>query len=246
MSFVHLKLRSSLKALVTGFEGWQGRVNPSGKIALELDGKEFEGLSVIGKELPENFYELPGVLRDLVRRIKPDILICSGWDYVSKIKVEKIGLNVMNSVFDDKIVPDNYGQKPMGERIIPRGSPALEASFPAELIVENLNRIGIPAYVSYHAGTHCCNTVMYSALYFLKKTKPKSIAGFIHLPPIEEMGLTRESVTPMPLEREREAMESALITCRDYLNSRRRGVITGSKAIKQLATKHTARGKRGS
>ncbi len=211
-----------MEALLTGFEGWAGRLNPTGKIANEIDGKSIDGMKIIGRELPEDFYRLPTTLRDLIRQFEPDVIVGIGWDYISKIKVEKIGVNVRNSTFGEEIVPDNYGNKPLGEEIVPGGATAIRATFPAEQIVVDLNKAGIPAYVSYNAGTHCCNTVMYSALHHLRSAGLQgSIAGFIHVPPTPEMGVKKTGITPMDYNMEREAIQKALETCAVYLKSQK-------------------------
>jgi pyroglutamyl-peptidase len=208
-----------MKALLTGFEGFAGKMNPSGKIARSLNNKKLGILEVAGYELPEDFNRLPKILNSLIIKERPEIVIGTGWDYVSKIKVETVSLNVQNSVFGDKIVPDNYNHKPEGVEIVKRGELALKSSLPAAKIVANLKKKKIPAYVSYHAGTHCCNSVMYSAIYYSQKIRQNAIAGFIHLPPVKEMHVERSGTSPMKLEREESAIEIALETCRDYLDA---------------------------
>jgi pyroglutamyl-peptidase len=208
-----------MQALLTGFEGWAGRMNPSGKIAKSLDKGKYGELRVAGYELPEDFYRLPKILSRLISKVRPDIVIGTGWDYVSKIKVEKVSLNIQNSLFGDLLIPDNYNHRPKGNEVIKRAELALRSSLPAEKIVVNLKRKMIPAFVSYQAGTHCCNTVMYSAIHYSKKTKRNAIAGFIHIPPVQEMGIKKAGTLPMRVEQETRAIEIALETSRDYLNS---------------------------
>ena len=208
-----------MRALLTGFEGFAGRENPSGKIARSLDKKKYGKLQVTGRELPEDFYRLPGILHSLIEKNRPDIVIGTGWDYISKVKVERISLNVQNSRFGDSIVPDNYKHTPKNNEVVKRGELALRSTLPAERIVANLTKRNIPAFVSYHAGTHCCNTVMYSAIYYSQRTQRKTIAGFIHIPPVEEMAVQGRGTSPMKLDHETAAIECALETCDSYLNS---------------------------
>lgn len=209
-----------MRALMTGFEGWAGRMNPSGKIAMSLDNKELGNLEVFGVELPEDFLKLPGMLKELITKVNPDIVIGTGWDYISRIKVEKVALNVQSSHFGNSIVPDNYKHKPMGNEIIKRGELALRSSLPAEKIVGTLNKRGFPAFISYQAGTHCCNTVMYSAIFYSRENKKrKPIAGFIHIPPVAEMKVKNAGTLCMKIDEETKALESVLEACRDYMNS---------------------------
>jgi pyroglutamyl-peptidase len=208
-----------MRALVTGFEGWAGRINPSGRIAKLLNNRRYGELEVVGIELPENFKKLPRILRDLITEVRPDIVIGTGWDYISQIKVERVSLNVQNAVFGDSTVPDNYGNVPSGNEVIKRGQLALTSSLPAEKIVERLEKRKIPAFISYQAGTHCCNTVMYSAIFHSRKTNRRAIAGFVHIPPVREMNVKRAGAFPMPFDREVNAIKIALETSRDYLSS---------------------------
>jgi pyroglutamyl-peptidase len=208
-------------ALLTGFEGWAGRMNPSGKIAKSLNMRKFGKLEVAGYELPEDFYKLPRIVSNLVEKLKPNIIIGTGWDYISQIKVEKVSLNVQNALFGDSTVPDNYRHVPKGSEVIKRGDLALRSNLPSEKIVDRLHKKGIPAFVSYQAGTHCCNTVMYSAIFYSRKARRNTIAGFIHIPPVEEMNVRRAGTAPMDFEQETNAIEIALETSRDYyLDSR--------------------------
>lgn len=204
-----------MRALVTGFEGFAGRINPSGLIAKSLDGVTYGELTVVGRELPEDFTTLPKIMRDLVREAKPDILISTGWDFISKIKIEKVALNVQNSEFGDKIVPDNKGNSPTGEEVISKAPLGLRSTLPAEKIAKELEAINIPVWLSYNAGTHCCNTVMYSGLYYSQKARPGSLSGFIHIPPTPEMKL--QGTVSMSQSREREAIERALVASQDFL-----------------------------
>ena len=194
-------------------------MNPSGVIAKSLDGRIFGGLEVSGYELPEDFSRLPLIVKNLIRKVKPDIVIGMGWDFVSKIKIERITLNVQSSIFGDAMIPDNFRHTPSGGSIIRNGQLALQASLPAEKIVKRLSREKIPAYVSYQAGTHCCNTVMYSEIFYSQKRDRKSMAGFIHIPPVPEMKVKRIGLTPMKLEKEKNAIQTALKVSRDHFRS---------------------------
>jgi pyroglutamyl-peptidase len=211
-----------MRALVTGFEGFGGHVNPSGLIARSLDGVTFGDLVVTGRELPEDFTTLPSVVHDLVKEVKPDILISTGWDYISKFKIEKVALNVQNCEFGDKIVPDNYGHTPSGDEVIPKAPLALKATIPTEMILKELVDAKFPVQLSYSAGTHCCDTVMYSGIYYVRKLKPNSLSGFIHIPPTPEMKVPMDRSAKFTQAKEEEAIQHALIVCRNYLSDKKR------------------------
>lgn len=205
-----------MRILVTGFEAWAGNKNPSGMIAKELDGKVISDAQVVGRVLPEDFYKMNSIARKIVSEVKPDAVISTGWDYTRAIRVEKVALNIMNSFFADKIVPDNYGNKPNDESIVKNAPLALRSTLPADEIVKELKRNKIPATISYHAGTHCCNAAMYSFLH------QKITAGFIHVPPLPEMLKDKEERSiAMPLETQKRAIEIAVKVCAEHLSSKK-------------------------
>ncbi|MEM3638164.1 MAG: hypothetical protein QXX17_01775 [Conexivisphaerales archaeon] len=207
-----------MRILITGFEAWAGNKNPSGMVAEELNGSVIDGAEVVGKVLPEDFYALPKLARKLVDEVRPDCVISTGWDYTKAIRVEKVALNVMNSFFADSVVPDNYGNKPRDEPIIKGGPLALGSTLPADEIVKELNDAGIPAILSYHAGTHCCNTAMYSFLH----ADIVKISGFIHVPPLPDMIKNPKIDTiTMPIGQQKRAIEIAVRVCARHLSSLR-------------------------
>lgn len=211
-----------MRILLTGFEGWAGKKNPSGMIAEKLDREIVSGAKVIGKVLPEDFYSLPGIIKKIYEELKPDAIISTGWDYTKTVRVERVALNVMNSFFADSIVPDNYGNKPKDETIFKRGPLALKSTLPAEKIVEELRKNKIPASISYFAGTHCCNVAMYSFIYSAKN----AISGFIHLPPLPEM-VEKESYNTitMPLDLQEKAIRIAIKATAEHLLTIKQGML---------------------
>ena len=49
-----------------------------------------------------------------------------------------------------------------------------------------MQEAGVPAAVSYTAGTYVCNHVMYTVLHEVETNYPKMKAGFIHVPFLPE------------------------------------------------------------
>jgi pyroglutamyl-peptidase len=47
---------------------------------------------------------------------------------------------------------------------------------------EKLRQRGIPAQVSYHAGTYLCNAMLYWTHYFAERDGLRTRAAFIHVP----------------------------------------------------------------
>lgn len=62
-------------------------------------------------------------------------------------------------------------------------------------MVKAMKDAGIPASVSYSAGTYVCNDLMYRVLYLIDKKYPSMRGGFVHVPFLPEQVLERPAGT---------------------------------------------------
>ena len=62
------------------------------------------------------------------------------------------------------------------------GPAAYFSTLPLRPILAALSAEGIPAYVSYTAGTYLCNQTLYWTLHEISRRSPALRAGFIHVP----------------------------------------------------------------
>lgn len=91
----------------------------------------------------------------------------------SRIRLESVGLN--------------FGQNPEGRRdegfpLVVEGPVAYQSPLPLSRWAEDLRSTGIPAYVSYHAGTYLCNATFYWTHHLIETQQYKTESIFIHLP----------------------------------------------------------------
>ena len=91
--------------------------------------------------------------------------------------VEKVAINLKEAM-----IPDIDGEQPFDEQIREDGETAYFSTLPVKAMVENMRAHGIPAHISYTAGTYVCNCIMYNALYLAAKKYLGVRAGFIHVP----------------------------------------------------------------
>ena len=77
-------------------------------------------------------------------------------------------------------IPDNAGFQPIDEPVVEGGENALFSTLPVRKMTEAISAAGIPAEVSYTAGTYVCNDLFYLVLDHLKGSGVP--AGFIHVP----------------------------------------------------------------
>ena len=164
------------KLLITGFEPFGGEaINPSWEAVLKLSDK-IGDYTLTKLLVPVVFGEGARIIIEKAKEISPDVIICigqaGGRDAVTP---EMVGINLRYAQ-----MPDNNGNQPKDERIIPGGENAYFSTLPVRKIVEEINNAGVTSRVSYSAGAYVCNDVLYSLLshYDGKQTK----VGFIHIP----------------------------------------------------------------
>ncbi|RSX56278.1 pyroglutamyl-peptidase I [Bifidobacterium samirii] len=183
----------SKKVLVTGFDPFGGEpVNPAYE-AVKLLPDEIAGASVVKLEIPTVFTRSAKVVEEAIERERPDVVLCVGQaGGRSAITVEKVAINLAEAR-----IPDNDGEQPFDTPLREDGDTAYFASLPVKAMVANMNEHGIPAFMSYTAGTYVCNSIMYNVLYLIDRRFPGVRGGFIHVPYAVEQGVGKPNGTPV-------------------------------------------------
>jgi pyroglutamyl-peptidase len=171
-----------MKFLLTGFEPFDKEpINPSWEVVNTLPASDIPGAHIFVEQLPTVFGRSFEVLRAAIERVNPDVVICVGQaGGRSAISFERIGVNM-----DDARIPDNEGNQPEEQPIVPGGPAAYWSNLPIRKLVERLKEEGIPAAESLSAGTYVCNHTLYQLMHLLA-SEPyrdrKILGGFIHIP----------------------------------------------------------------
>ena len=197
-----------LRALVTGFEKWgEEPGNPTEKLVKLLDGRKLGGIEIYTHLLPVSFKRAREEIVSKIKEVKPDIIINTGLAASRLvISIERVAVNII-----DARTPDNDGLRPIDEPIDPEGPFAYPSTLPTRRILERLKSSGIPARLSYSAGTYLCNFVMYLSLRTVDKMGMRTLAGFIHVPYTPDLAAKKEKPAPsMSLDLIRRAVEIAL------------------------------------
>ncbi len=197
-----------MKILITGFDPFGGEpVNPAYE-AVKLLPDEIEGAQIIKLEVPTVFGKAGETLEAAVAAHNPDAVICVGQaGGRSGMSIEKVAIN-----FQDARIPDNENRQPVDKCIKEDGQTAYFASIPVKAVTEKMRENGIPAFVSYTAGTYVCNDLMYSLLYLIDKKYPKMRGGFIHVPYSMEQAVSKPNGTPcMSLDAIAKGLECAVM-----------------------------------
>jgi pyroglutamyl-peptidase len=119
-----------------------------------------------------------------------------------RIALEAVGLNVGGSSSQS---PDQF--RPLVES----GPAAYRSPLPLADWAVKLRRAGIPAELSFHAGTYLCNAVLYLSCYLTEQRGYKTQAAFLHLPldPSQTVG-QRQDLAALPASLSAQALRLVL------------------------------------
>lgn len=164
-----------MKILLTGFDPFdREKVNPAFEAVKLLPGT-IAGAQIVKLEVPTQFVRAGEVLEAAMAEHKPDVVICVGQaGGRAAITPEKVAINLM-----DGRIPDNAGYQPVDVPIRADGPAAYFATLPVKAMVQRMQDAGIPAAVSYTAGTYVCNSLMYTLLFLIDRKFPSVRGGFI-------------------------------------------------------------------
>ena len=175
------------KILITGFKPFGGQnVNPSERIISSLSAPPDTVLTKL--ILPVEFRESERILVEEAEKERPDCILSLGQAGNSPhIAVERVAVNLDSSLSADGrvVMPDEAGYAPIDAPIFSGGPAAYFSTLPFRAAVEALNSDGIPARVSYSAGTYVCNHVMYVGC-CLAERYGGMCSGFVHVPFLPE------------------------------------------------------------
>ena len=127
--------------------------------------------------------------------------------------MERVAVNIVDAG------PDADGNEKRDEPVVEGALAAYFSTLPTRTMVERLRRAGIPASLSYTAGTYLCNYAMYLSLHTVAENKLPTLAGFLHIPYTPEMVLDKNKPS-MPLTMAEKAVKIAIETSLDKLSTK--------------------------
>lgn len=203
--------------LLTGFDAFGGDVvNPSAALARSLEGEIVAGMRIVVEQLPCEFASSTRRLFDALDRWSPRLVLAIGQaGGRADLSFERVAINLI-----DARIPDNAGAQPIDEAVVPGGPAACFTTLPIKRMVAAVRRIGVPASVSYSAGTFVCNQIFYALQHRLARYSAHIPGGFMHVPLLPEQAARRAAtgqtiVASMALEQmvlgTRAALEVALL-----------------------------------
>ena len=219
MNFMHKTV------VITGFDPFGGEpVNPASQAVSLLpdavvlgEGKQAGVLKTKNKN---TYKRSKKAVKVEVNNYNTDLFISVGQaGGRSAITVERVAINL-----EDARIPDNDGEEPHDQPVIQGDQTAYFSTLPDKNIVKSMNEQGIPAQLSYTAGTYVCNAVMYTLLALRQdekgpERKPPHISGFIHVPYSTEQGKGKPEGTPtMPVDTMAQGLQTAIAVCLESLS----------------------------
>lgn len=168
--------------LVAGFEPFDGAaLNPSWEVAWALHGRRAGLAPIVAERLPTVFDLSLRRLLDAVDALAPQMVVCLGLaGGRAAVSLERVAINLI-----DARIPDNAGRQPVDCPVVVDGPAAYFSTLPVKAMWQALQQAGLPAELSYSAGTFVCNQVLYGLLHHLGERAGASghvRAGFIHVP----------------------------------------------------------------
>lgn len=211
-----------MKMLMTGFEPAPGiDRTPSGELA-KLWAREalVEGLDVRSVILPQVFRACAKAAIAEVVSFRPDFILMYGAvPSNDAVRIERFAVNAQHTQVGDNT------RVPVHDRKISQDGPsAYETSLPYDFLLKRLDEAQVRARLSYFAGTHTCNDVLYEVRDFLTRSGLDTPCGFIHVPfPIEfAFGIAEDETGLMHWADLRRASAVLASSMCEYLASRPR------------------------
>ncbi len=195
-----------MKILLTAFDPFGGEpVNPAQE-AVAAVSDTVAGAEIVKCVVPTVFGKSIDTVYAAMKKENPDVTFCIG-QAGGRVGLtpERVAINL-----DDARIEDNEGNQPFDKVIREDGENAYFTSLPVKAMVNKIKEAGIPASVSYTAGTFVCNHLMYGVLYNISREFPNMKGGFMHVPFLHEQVLNRANTPSLSKDDIVKGIEAAI------------------------------------
>jgi pyroglutamyl-peptidase len=165
------------RLLLTGFEPFGGEaLNSSWELVRRLDGERIDGLRVQAVQLPCVFARSGAALAEALRS-RPALVLAVGQAASRQVlSFERVAVNWI-----DARIPDNAGAQPVDEPVQAGAPPAFFSTLPLKAMAAASRAAGVPAEISFSAGSFVCNQLFYELQRQLRRRRTVR-SGFLHVP----------------------------------------------------------------
>jgi pyroglutamyl-peptidase len=196
--------------LVTAFEPFGGEPsNPSAGAVERLRELAMPGVTLHTLLLPVEFIASQQRLWQVLAQLQPDLVLCVGQaGGRAQLSLEQVGINLLEAR-----IPDNSGYQPCGLPVIAGGPAAYFSNLPLKAALHDLQATGVPACISYTAGTYVCNATLYNLMDWIHRHRPACRGGFVHIPYAPEQVLDKPQQPSMALSLVASGLCSIIRSC---------------------------------
>lgn len=169
--------------LVTAFEPFGGEtVNASQEVVKLLPERIGRWRIIKEYNIPVVFKKGAKAVISAAEKSGARAILCIGQAAKrSAITPEMVAIN-----FAHATVPDNEGNRPQDQPILPGEKEACFSTMPIRQMATAMEAAGVDSRVSYSAGVYVCNDVYYRVMRHFENTSVKT--GFIHIPVTPQQG----------------------------------------------------------
>jgi pyroglutamyl-peptidase len=193
--------------LATGFSVFPGAPeNPTAWLMRELQGWQPNGARLILGTLAVR-YTMWDSVEDLIASEAPDAVI--GFGLSAKATGFTLEATARNSIGQGR--PDATGAFPTSEHLVEGGTATYSSGLPLQDIQIALEQYALPVAPSEDAGDYVCNLYFYHLMKHAVETGAPRIAGFIHVPYLDEQ-LPRLERAGLPTSHLKTLTRTQLIT----------------------------------
>lgn len=198
------------RVVLTSFEPFAGHaLNSSLEVGRKVAEQSLPGIDLTWLVLPVVAGQCAERAWAKIEEISPDLVLSLGQAGAAKVlHIERLAVNIHHFY-----IPDNVGNRWEDEPIHADGPPAYFTTIPAKRVVHDLKAAGLPAELSYSAGTYVCNHLLYSLLHRAAVSGRNPGIGFIHLPLLPEQHAKKATERPLELEQLTSGIRLAIGTC---------------------------------
>ncbi len=182
--------------LLFGFEPFGGEdINPAQDVVRELAGERIAGHRVVPAELPVAFDGALAALANAIARERPTLVIGVGQaGGRARIALERVAINLI-----DARIPDNAGAQPVDKPVIDGAPAAYFTTLPVKAMLASMQSTGVPAELSFSAGSYVCNAAFFALMHLLATSHPELRGGFIHIPYLPRQAAAHPGAPSMEL-----------------------------------------------
>ena len=171
-----------MKLLLTGFDPFGGSDVNAAWVAVDALPERVGVWELHKLQVPTVFGEAAKTVLEAAEALRPDAVLCVGQaGGRGAVTPEMAALNLRFAR-----MPDNAGQSPLDEPVIPGGPAAYFSTLPARAMADAILAAGLPGAISYSAGVYVCNDLFYALLHHFRGTSVR--VGFIHVPFLPQQG----------------------------------------------------------